>query len=103
MAARFMSTRLISDCNAVALRRAGVAVKHKEMCHEKIHRRYRVDLSDRHPDAQADCKRSPCVAVELVVREQRLLRAWRLARAFLLAGLTLMPPTRPSATREMAA
>ena len=46
----------------VALRRAGVAVKNEEMCHEEIHRRYRVDLADHHSDPHADCERSPYVA-----------------------------------------
>jgi hypothetical protein len=45
----------------------------KEMCHEDIHRRSRLDLADRDPVAHRDCKRSPRVPVELRVREQRLL------------------------------
>jgi hypothetical protein len=45
----------------------------KEMCHEEIHRRSRVDLADCDPDAHPDCKRSPHVAGELLVRKQRLL------------------------------
>src|SRR5262245_61681828 len=45
----------------------------KEMCHEEIHRRSRADLADRDPVAHRDCKRSPRVAVELLIRKQRLL------------------------------
>ena len=45
----------------------------KEMCHEEIHRRSRADLADRDPVAHRDCKRSPRVPVEFLVREQRLL------------------------------
>jgi hypothetical protein len=45
----------------------------KEMCHEEIHRCSRVDLTDRDPDAHPDCKRSPYVTGELLVRKQRLL------------------------------
>jgi hypothetical protein len=48
-------------------------VASKEMCHEDIHRRSRVDLADRDPVAHRDCKRSPRVPVEFLVREQRLL------------------------------
>ena len=48
-------------------------VASKEMCHEEIHRRSRVDLADRDPVAHRDCKRSPRVPVEFLVREQRLL------------------------------
>ncbi len=48
-------------------------VASKEMCHEEIHRRSRVDLADRDPVAHRDCKRSPRVPVELRVRRQRLL------------------------------
>src|SRR6516165_2295229 len=47
--------------------------RNKEMCHEEIHRRARADLADRDPVAHRDCKRSPGVPVELLVREQRLL------------------------------
>src|SRR5262245_1215004 len=61
----------------MALRRvvAGnrTTLRNKEMCHEEIHRRPRADLADRDPVAYRDCKRSPRVAVEFLVREQRLL------------------------------
>jgi hypothetical protein len=45
----------------------------EEMCHEEIHRRPRLDLADCDPDAHPDCKRSPRVPVELLIRQQRLL------------------------------
>src|SRR5215471_10136396 len=61
----------------MALRRIVVAgnrtTLNKEMCHEEIHRRPRADLADRDPVADRDCERSPRVAVEPGVREQRLL------------------------------
>src|SRR5262249_32664963 len=61
----------------MALRRIVVAgnrtTLNKEMCHEEIHRRPRADLADRDPVADRDCERSPRVAVEPDVREQRLL------------------------------
>src|SRR6476619_4994757 len=47
--------------------------RNEEMSHEEIHRRARVDLADCDPDAHPDCKRSPRVPVELLVRRQRLL------------------------------
>src|SRR5215831_14571917 len=47
--------------------------RRKEMCHEEIHHCSRVDLADRDPVAHRDCKRSPRLAVEPGVREQRLL------------------------------
>src|SRR6266849_6287583 len=43
------------------------------MCHEEIHRRSRADLADRDPVAHRDCKCSPRVPVELLIRRQRLL------------------------------
>jgi len=62
----------------MAIRRVAVAgnrttFRNKEMCHEEIHRRVRADLADRDPVAHRDCRRSPRVSVELLVREQRLL------------------------------
>ena len=45
----------------------------KEMCHEEINRRSRADLTDRDPFAHRECKRSPYVPVEVLIREQRLL------------------------------
>ena len=62
----------------MAIRRVVVAgnrttFRNKEMCHEEIHRRSRVDLADRDPVAHGDCKRGPRVPVELLVRQQRLL------------------------------
>ena len=56
----------------------------KEMCHEKIHRRSRVDLADCDPDAHPDCKRSPRIPIELLIREQRLLRTSRASECFCL-------------------
>ena len=68
----------------MAIRRVVVAgnrttFRNKEMCHEEIHRRSRVDLADRDPVAHGDCKRGPRVPVELLVREQRLLTISRQA------------------------
>jgi len=42
------------------------------MCHEEISYRDRVDLAAHHPGSR-ECKRSPCVAGQLLIREQRLL------------------------------
>jgi hypothetical protein len=58
----------------------------KEMCHEELHYRSRIDLADCGPDAHPDCKRSPRVPVELRIREQRLLRDLASERVFLLAA-----------------
>src|SRR2546430_15924751 len=54
------------------------------MCHEEIHRCPRVDLADRDPDAHPDCERGSRVAVELLIREQRLLRTSRARERFRL-------------------
>src|SRR6516164_4051783 len=70
----------------------------KEMCHEEIHRRARADLADRDPVAHRDCKRSPRVAVEPGVREQRLLTMS--GRAFPLAVQDLAFAWRPARTRR---
>jgi hypothetical protein len=59
------------------------------MCHEEIHRRARLDLADRDPDARPDCKRSPRVPVELFIRQQRLLTISGAERAFRLAARDL--------------
>src|SRR6516164_2134337 len=75
----------------------------KEMCHEEIHRRARADLADRDPVAHRDCKRSPRVAVEPGVREQRLLTMS--GRAFPLAvqDLAFAWRSHPLAGRPHAA
>src|SRR6516164_7966194 len=73
----------------------------KEMCHEEIHRRPRADLADRDPVAHRDCKRSPRVAVEPGVREQRLLTMS--GRAFPLAVQDLAFAWRPARTGWPAA
>src|SRR5262245_47447792 len=52
------------------------------MCHEEIHRRPRLDLADCDPDAHPDCKRSPSVPVELLIRQQLLLTISRLGERF---------------------
>jgi hypothetical protein len=56
----------------------------KEMCHEELHYRSRIDLADCGSDAHPDCKRSPRVPVELRIREQRLLRTSRASGCFCL-------------------
>src|SRR5215813_12289728 len=71
----------------MAIRRVFVAgnrttFRNKEMCHEEIHRRSRVDLADRDPVAHGDCKRGPHVPVEFLVREQRLLTISRASERF---------------------
>ena len=72
------------------------------MCHEEIRRRCRADLTDRDPVAHRDCKRSPRVPVELLVREQRLLTIQG-KRAFLFAAQDLAFAGQPACTRESAA
>ena len=57
---------LRSDCKAWRSARVVVAgnrttFRNKEMCHEEIYRRSRVDLADRDPVTHRDCKRSPRV------------------------------------------
>src|SRR5262249_53041450 len=59
------------------------------MCHEEIHRRSRADLADRDPVAHRDCKRSPRVAVELLIRKQRLLTISGGKQALLFAAYDL--------------
>ncbi len=86
-------------------RKQGQWSHNKEMCHEEIHRCSRVDLTYCDPDAHPDCKRSPRVAVELLIREQRLLTTSR-ARERLCLRLKLhggrlalarrLPPTARS-------
>jgi hypothetical protein len=71
----------------MAIRRVVVAgnrttFRNKEMCHEEIHRRSRVDLADRDPVAHGDCKRGPGVPVKLLVRQQRLLTISRASERF---------------------
>ena len=56
--------------------------RNKEMCHEEIHRRSRIDLADRDPVAHGDCKRGPGVPVKLLVRQQRLLTISRASERF---------------------
>ena len=65
-------------------RKQGQWSHNKEMCHEKIHRCSRVDLADRRAVAHPDCKRSPRVAVELLIRKQRLLTTSRARERFRL-------------------
>src|SRR5215472_19382841 len=70
-----------------AIRRVVVAgnrttFRNKEMCHEEIHRRSRVDLADCDPVAHGDCKRGARVPVEFLVREQRLLTISRASERF---------------------
>jgi hypothetical protein len=84
-------THLRDDCNVWAIRRCccrkqGQWPHNKEMCHEEIHRCSRVDLTDRDPVAHPDCKCSPRVAVELLIREQRLLTTSRARERFLCGG-----------------
>src|SRR3984893_7307576 len=52
------------------------------MCHEEIHHRSRADLADRDPVAHRDCKCSPRVPVELLIRQQRLLTISRASERF---------------------
>ena len=52
------------------------------MCHEEIHRRSRADLADRDPVADRDCKCSPRIPVELLIRQQRLLTISRARERF---------------------
>src|ERR1700730_10411847 len=54
----------------------------KEMWHEEIHHRSRADLADRDPVAHRDCKCSPRVPVELLIRQQRLLTISRASERF---------------------
>ena len=76
--------------------------RNKEMCREEIRRRSCADLADRDPVAHHDCKRSPRVPVELLVREQRLLTIQG-KRAFLFAAQDLAFAGQPACTRESAA
>src|SRR2546429_9742075 len=71
------------------------------MCHEEIHRCPRVDLADRDPDAHPDCERGSRVAVELLIREQRLLRTSRARERFRLRldTCTHKPPASPFSRR----
>src|SRR5262249_45699694 len=48
----------------------------KEMCHEEIPHRDRVDLAAYHPGSR-ECQRGPCFAVEPRIRRQRLLTSSR--------------------------
>ena len=58
--------------------------RNTEMCHEEINRCARVDLADRRPGAHPERKRSPCVAVELRIRRQRVLTSSRPSKCFRL-------------------
>src|SRR5262245_3571309 len=82
----------MAACHAVV---AGNRTKfrNQEMCHEEVYRCSRLDLADRHPDAHLDCKRSPRVAVDLLVRKQRLLTPSR--ADVLLAAQRTGRPARP--------
>ena len=65
---------MMSATHVVIPRAVTVAMpRNKEMCHEETHRRFRVDLVDRDPVAQRECECSPGIAIELLVRRQRLL------------------------------
>src|SRR6516162_9405217 len=77
--------------------------RNKEMCHEEIHRRSRVDLADRDPVAHRDCKRGPGVSVELLVRQQRLLTISRASERFCSWLTTWHSRGRRTCTRESAA
>ena len=59
--------------SATPLRQTRSRFGNKEMCHAEIHRCSRVGLADCDTDAHPDCKRSPRVTGELLVRRQRLL------------------------------
>jgi hypothetical protein len=48
-------------------------VTQEDMCHEEIHRRLRLDIADYDAHAHPDCKRSPGIPVELLIRQQRVL------------------------------
>jgi len=83
-------------------------VASKEMCHEGIHRRSRVDLADRDPVAHRDCKRSPRVPLEPGVREQRLLtisgaseRFYPRLKIWHSLGGRLAPASRPHCRRAI--
>src|SRR2546430_751504 len=89
----------------MAIRRAVVAGNTTtfttEMCHEEIPHRDRVDLAAYHPRSR-ECQRGPCFAVEPRIRRQRLLTTPEPTN-ICARRLNMVPPRRPSGTRETAA
>src|SRR5262249_54334394 len=63
----------------------------EEMCHEEIYHRARVDFAAHHPGSR-ERNRSPYVAVELLIREQRLLVSSQLKSSVSACAQNDLPP-----------
>ena len=74
------NTQFLRECNAYGHSPCCCCREHnnliKEMCHEEIPHRDRVDLAAYHPGSR-ECQRGPCFAVEPRIWRQRLLTSSR--------------------------